>query len=228
MLVEGIHQRRLRWLFYLWASGKNFIGDRNLSTSLQVKFEQFFDIIIRSFTDNEAAQEEVIKHVLDWRIETNKKRDENDNIIEALLAHHFDKIAIEYMGYFNNLLNDHLFVYCIRHGNNNFLKNALVKAAFDKMIFREDIIIDEMLSILKDGHRTNFLLNILVLIDISVWKNKYLKDLIEIFQSYASDTYDKNRLLLSSNPLLTIALACEILNKVASARRKYESECFQI
>lgn len=117
---------------------------------------------------------------MDWKIETNKKRDEGDNIIEALLAHHFDKIAIEYMGYFNSLLNESLFIYCIRHGNNNFLKNALIQAAFDKMIFREDFVIDEMLSILRDGHRTNFLLNILILIDISVWKNKYLKDLIEI------------------------------------------------
>jgi hypothetical protein len=71
----------------------------------------------------------------------------------------------------------------------------MLLAAFDKMIFREDNVINSILNILKEGFRTNFLLNILVLIDISVWKNKHLKDLIEIINSYNNDTYERNRLL---------------------------------
>jgi hypothetical protein len=71
-------------------------------------------------------------------------------------------------------------------------------------------------------------LNILTLVDISVWKNKHLKELVEIINDYVDDDYDKNRLLLSPNPLMSISLAAEILNKIASSRRKFENECNKI
>ncbi len=71
-------------------------------------------------------------------------------------------------------------------------------------------------------------MNILTLIDISVWKNKYLKELLDTLNEYIDDPYDKNKLLLSPNPLMTIALACEILGKVSTYRRKFENECTKI
>lgn len=71
-------------------------------------------------------------------------------------------------------------------------------------------------------------MNILTLIDISVWKNKHLKELIEIINDYVEENYDKNRLLLSPNPLMSIALAAEILNKIGNSRRKFENECHKI
>ena len=71
-------------------------------------------------------------------------------------------------------------------------------------------------------------MNILTLIDISVWKNKHLKELIDVINDYVEESYDKNRLLLSPNPLMSITLASEILNNVANVRRKFESECNKI
>jgi hypothetical protein len=96
------------------------------------------------------------------------------------------------------------------------------------MIFRDEHIIEEILTILKEGYRTNFLMNILTLVDISVWKNKHLKDLIEIINDYVEENYDKNRLLLSNNPLMSIALAAEILQNVCNSRKKFENECIKI
>lgn len=58
-------------------------------------------------------------------------------------------------------------------------------------------------------------MNILSLIDISVWKNKHLKDLIDIINDYTEENYDKNRLLLSPNPIMSIALAAELLSTIA-------------
>ena len=58
-------------------------------------------------------------------------------------------------------------------------------------------------------------MNILTLIDISVWKNKHLKELIDVINDYVEESYDKNRLLLSPNPLMSITLASEILNKIS-------------
>ena len=71
-------------------------------------------------------------------------------------------------------------------------------------------------------------MNILTLIDISVWKNKHLKDLIQIIDDYVNENYDKNRLLLSPNPLMSIALAAEILITIALSRKKFENECTKI
>ena len=96
------------------------------------------------------------------------------------------------------------------------------------MIFREDEVINQILMILKEGYRTNFLMNILTLIDVSVWKNKHLKDLIEVLNDFVEENYDKNRLLLSPNPLQSIALAAEILKKVSESRRKFENESSRI
>jgi hypothetical protein len=58
--------------------------------------------------------------------------------------------------------------------------------------------------------------------------NKHLKELIEIINDYVEENYDKNRLLLSPNPLMSIALAAEILDNVAESRRKFENECVKI
>jgi hypothetical protein len=101
-------------------------------------------------------------------------------------------------------------------------------AAFDKMIFREESVIDQFLGVLREGYRTNFLMNVLTLIDISVWKNKYMKELIDIISDYAEENYDKNRLLLSPNPLMSIALASELLANIGKNRRKFENECLRI
>ena len=132
------------------------------------------------------------------------------------------------MGVYNHLLNKDLLIYCIDHGNTYFMQKALLKAAFDKMLFREETVVSEILQILKRGYCTNFVLNILSIVDISVWKNKRLETLIEIINDYFLEDYNQNRLLLSPNPLMSIALACEIIKKISDARRKFESECYEI
>ena len=42
---------------------------------------------------------------------------------------------------------------------------------------------------------------------------------------YVDEAYDKNRLLLSPNPLMSISLASELLIKLGENRRKFENEC---
>jgi len=63
----------------------------------------------------------------------------------------------------------------------------------------------------------------LTLIEISVWKNKHLKELIEVINDYVEESYDKNRLLLSPNPLMSIVLAAEMITKIAKFRRKFDN-----
>ena len=83
------------------------------------------------------------------------------------------------------------------------------------------------MEVLEEGYRTNFMMNVLTLIDISVWKNKQIDRLIGIVNDYVEET-EKNRLLLSPNPLMSIALACELLDTIGKNRRKFENECSRI
>ena len=79
-----------------------------------------------------------------------------------------------------------------------------------------------------NGIRTTFVLNILPLIDLSVWKAKHLKRLIEIVAAFSEDTFDKNNLMLTSNPIMSIALAADLLDTIGDKCKKLENECIRV
>lgn len=132
------------------------------------------------------------------------------------------------IGYYYQDIDHHLLMFCLANGNEIFLKYALKLQAFDTMIFRKDDVINHFITLLKEGARTNYLLNILTLIDLGLWKNKQLRDLIDVFSDYGEDSYDKNKLLLSYNPLMSIALTCELLSNIGNKRKKLENECMRV
>lgn len=72
------------------------------------------------------------------------------------------------------------------------------------MIFREEVVVNQFITLLKGGSRTNYLLNVLNLVDLSIWKNHALKELIGVLDEYESNPMDENRLLLSYNPIMSI------------------------
>lgn len=100
--------------------------------------------------------------------------------------------------------------------------------AFDKSIFKDEEVIGKMLEVLNYGSRSNFILNVLSLIDVSMWRIQKLKDLISIFSGYADEGYEKNRLMLSYNPLMSIALTCELLKFLSRTRKRFQNECNKI
>jgi len=79
------------------------------------------------------------------------------------------------MGYYKKDLTKGLFNYCLQQGKKEFLKAALTLNAFEKTIFKDEDVIYNILNLMSDGVRNNFLLNVLSLIDISIWKNKFIK-----------------------------------------------------
>ena len=119
----------------------------------------------------------------------------------------------------------HLFNFCLETGNNHFLQTALKLSGFSKDIYREQEVVNNILLILKDGCRTNFILNVLSLTDIHFWKHRHIQQLIEVINDYVTMKYEKNRLLLSHNPLMSISLAAELLLNIAKARKMFENEC---
>ena len=82
-----------------------------------------------------------------------------------------------------------------------------------------------MIDELDVGMNTNILLNILVLIDISVWSKENIEKLLDKFDGYVGENYDTNKLMLSNNPLLSLALTAELLSQIAVAKKKFTSRC---
>ena len=57
--------------------------------------------------------------------------------------------------------------------------------AFEKQMYREDYVVSTMLHFFKeDPSKTNFILNVFLLTDISLWRPVYLEQLLEIFEAY--------------------------------------------
>jgi hypothetical protein len=90
---------------------------------------------------------------------------------------------------------------------------------------QKDEVILDILDNLNDGSKTIFILNILTLIGIDEWRNKYLGQLIDKFENFIEDDYLDNRMLLSYNPLLCIALTAEILTNIGIVRTRFRDKC---
>ena len=75
-----------------------------------------------------------------------------------------------------------------------------------------------------DGSKTNFILNVLLLLDISQWKIKSLDKLVEKFENYLEGSIQDNRLLLSYNPMMSIALSADLLTNIAK-RKRFTDRC---
>ncbi len=56
--------------------------------------------------------------------------------------------------------------------------------AFDQNIFKDEDVIIKMLLFLDEGNKTNFILNVLLLSNVTLWKNSYLQELVEKFKNF--------------------------------------------
>jgi len=140
------------------------------------------------------------------------------------MYHEYEDIALQMMGIFYHDMTEDLLMFCLDNGKEIFLSKSLELSAFNKQFFRNIVVIDKFLELLKSGSHTNYYLNILTSIDIAMWRTQKIKELIEILESYKSESHESNQLMLSYNPLMTIALACETLTQIAKNRKKLENQ----
>jgi hypothetical protein len=78
---------------------------------------------------------------------------------------------------------------------------------------------------MENGSKTNLILNVLLLIDIGVWSFNESARLISSIEELLSGEELDNKLLLSNNPLMSIALASELLVNIGSAKERYKEQC---
>lgn len=152
----------------------------------------------------------------------------DDNILQALLNHSLEEECLKYMGYYSRYLNKELFLYALSHNNDVFMQKALLMGAFSEheLFERENReVINEMLAHFEDGAKTNFILNIFHLLGFDLWKNDEIASLLDSFENFSEDNYLENRLILSYNPLMSIALTAEILMHISKTRKRYRDKC---
>lgn len=97
--------------------------------------------------------------------------------------------------------------------------------AFDTQQLNNDDVILAILVYFSDGSKTNYILNVLLACDVTLWKNKWLKELISMFENFSNETYEKNRIMLSYNPMMTIALSADLLTRIGEGRRRFKDKC---
>ena len=65
------------------------------------------------------------------------------------------------------------------------MQEALKMQAFDKQMYTNTSVVTAILSFFEaDGSKTNFILNVLLLTDITQWKTKFLEELLSLFEEY--------------------------------------------
>ena len=69
------------------------------------------------------------------------------------------------------------------------MKKSLLMGAFDDSIFKNDDVIQNMLKFLEDGNKTNYILNVLLLSNVTLWKNDQILELVEMFQNFTEESY---------------------------------------
>mgnify|MGYP000123061673 CR=1 FL=1 len=98
------------------------------------------------------------------------------------------------LGIYDKFLDDvngpGLFLFGITYGNDVFIKEVLRKSIFDKNIFKQDNVVEKIIETLEDGSKTNFILNTLNMIDISVWGNDKIGDLLDSFTNFVEQIFD--------------------------------------
>jgi hypothetical protein len=220
MIFSAFDHKYYEWLSYVWAFGKNYIGARR-NKGKKLCFEELFTALKEMKRSSKAAAAnkffvDTLKIVCKWYTYG------DDDILRALLFHFQDEIVLEFCGYYKKFLTVPLFLYALQHGNKAFMQGALLMGAFDTQIFKEDEVIMALLAYFSDGSKTNYILNVLLLCDVTLWKNKWLKELINMFENFAGESYDKNRLMLSYNPMMSIALSADLLTKIGEGRRRFK------
>ena len=217
--LSAVKNEFLDFLYVLWSRELNYI-DKSVITmnELFIRIRESKLVLDKPVAKSE-SERLVREIVMSWQL-----RNPNDNTLMALIVNRFDHIALEVLEFYHFEINKSLLIFLLETENKNFLKHALLLKAFDKAIFNVPDVAHTFQALMNDGARSNFLLDVLTLIDLSGWKNKWLKSILDVFNNYCVDNYQKNQLLLSHNPLQTIVLSCELINKIQRWRRKFEND----
>ena len=100
---------------------------------------------------------------------------------------------------------------------------ALNEHLFAKFLNDEDVV-RQLLEIFQQT-KTELVLNVVGFCEFSRWGQHFIRKFIDCVAEIVNAGYEKNRILLTCNPALAIALASEYLQDIGRYMRVFRREC---
>jgi len=126
--------------------------------------------------------------------------------------------------YIDNADRD-LLIFALSNFNEIFLKHALRNSILGANLLVQPYVIEKILGQLKRDAKSELILNVLLFSDFTRWEQINLRALLEMLEEIAIEEHEQNRILLSYNPILAIALSGEFLNKIAENKNIFRHKC---
>jgi hypothetical protein len=86
-------------------------------------------------------------------------------------------------------------------------------------------VIEHILGLFEKKAKSELILNVLLFSDFTRWETIKMKTLLGMLEEMISEEHEQNRIMLCYNPIMTIALACEFLDKISSNKNIFRHEC---
>lgn len=111
-----------------------------------------------------------------------------------------------------------LLIFALNNFNEFFLKHALRNSIIGSQLMIDREVINEIFALFRKRMRSELVLNVLLFSDLSRWEQTQLRTLLGMLAEMVTEEIEQNRILLAYNPILTIALSAEFLNKISSSK----------
>lgn len=102
--------------------------------------------------------------------------------------------------------------------NEAFLKHSLRNNLFNPLLLISPQLLSTLFSLFRRRMRTELLLNVLLFSDLSRWEQTQLRTLLAVISEVVSEEIEQNRILLTYNPIMAIALGAEQLMKISNSK----------
>lgn len=112
-----------------------------------------------------------------------------------------------------------MLIFALNNFNEFFLKHALRNSIIGSQLMIDREVINEIFALFRKRMRSELVLNVLLFSDLSRWEQTQLRTLLGMLAEMVTEEIEQNRILLAYNPILTIALSAEFLNKISSSKK---------
>jgi hypothetical protein len=109
--------------------------------------------------------------------------------------------------------------------NEVFLKYALRNSIIGINLMTQPFVIEHILGLFEKKAKSELILNVLLFSDFTRWETAKLNSLLDMLKEMISEEHEQNRIMLCYNPIMTIALGCEFLDKISSNKNIFRHEC---
>ncbi|CAI2360713.1 unnamed protein product [Moneuplotes crassus] len=207
IILKALNCEMLELLRVLFTYSKNF----HCKTLKFYSFEYLIDNIKESKHNVLPKVESICK----WKIKA------SENLLKCLLESCWDHLAIKYCEFYIKDADRDLLRFCIKNENEDFLKHALNNNIFLSSVLDHDDTVTMILDLLYSRTRCDYIINIMMYSDYYLWSKDNLYRLYIIFSRIKDEDIDKNILLSFYNPILALAIICDILNKIGNISNQY-------